>query len=125
MTTPPIKLVLDTTAITAYAHGSVPVGELVAEVTDEHGAFAVPVLCLVEAGAVLDMDDWATVDVLLRHPQCVLVDWPGGWRDVSATARSLGSVGRAVAVLWAVARDAYLVTAEPGVYGDADFVLGI
>jgi hypothetical protein len=42
-------LVLDTSAITAFAAGSVNVGEPIAEVHDEGGRVVVPVVCLIEA----------------------------------------------------------------------------
>lgn len=54
----PIRKVLDTTAITAYGHGAVSVGEIIAEITDEHASFAVPELCLIEAATQLDLDEW-------------------------------------------------------------------
>jgi hypothetical protein len=42
-------LVLDTSAIVAYAEGSIHVGEPISEVRDEGGLVVVPVVCLVEA----------------------------------------------------------------------------
>jgi hypothetical protein len=46
----PIRVVLDTSAIIAYAQGSsIDVGEVITEVDDEECAVALPVLCLVEA----------------------------------------------------------------------------
>ena len=42
-------LVLDTSAILAYAGGSIAVGELIGEFSDEGARFGLPVLCLVDA----------------------------------------------------------------------------
>jgi hypothetical protein len=42
-------LVLDTSAIVAFAEGSIHVGEPISEVRDEGGLVVVPVVCLVEA----------------------------------------------------------------------------
>ena len=47
-------LVLDTSAIIAYATGSVDVGEPMAEVRDAGGVVLVPVVCLVEASRTVD-----------------------------------------------------------------------
>ena len=41
-----IRAVLDTSAILAYASGSIAVGELIGEFTDEGAQFGLPVLCL-------------------------------------------------------------------------------
>jgi hypothetical protein len=49
-------LVLDTSAIVAYAGGSVDVGEPMAEVGDAGGVVVVPVVCLVEAARKVDDD---------------------------------------------------------------------
>lgn len=49
MTDWPVRLVLDTTAVLAFTRGSIHVGEVLAELTDEHCAAAVPVVCLAEA----------------------------------------------------------------------------
>jgi hypothetical protein len=120
------KLVLDDTTIRAYAHGSVDVGELIAELADEHAGFAVPQLCLVEAATRLGPARWRELDLLTGLSHCDVVDWPGHWRDVAAAARvTEGGLLRAVPLLVAVARRAYLLTADPGAYGKADFVLPI
>jgi hypothetical protein len=42
-------LVLDTSAIAAFAAGSVNVGEPITEVHSEGGRIVVPVVCLIEA----------------------------------------------------------------------------
>jgi hypothetical protein len=114
----PVRAVLDTTAIAAYGRGAVSVGEILAEITDEHAGFGIPELCLIEAAAQLDVDEWPALALLVGHSQCVRLETPTDWRDVARAARLLGSTSRAVAMLAAVDHRAYLLTAEPDVYGD-------
>jgi len=38
-----VRVVLDTSAVLAFAHGSIDVGEVLAEVDDEDASFAVPI----------------------------------------------------------------------------------
>jgi hypothetical protein len=49
----PIHLILDTSAIIAYTHGSVAVGELLIEVDDDGGKVALPFQCLSEAASLV------------------------------------------------------------------------
>jgi hypothetical protein len=48
---------------------------------------------------------------------------PTDWRDVAAAARLLGGTSRAAAMLAAVDHNAYLLTAEPDVFGCDDALL--
>jgi hypothetical protein len=112
----PIRVVLDTSAVIAYAHGSLNVGEVIVEVAEEQGAFAVPAVCLVQAAnAVADTQ----LRLLTVHRACrvlpVLVeDWP----PLVAAMRVLGRLDLAVALYTARQADGYVLTAEPHVYGD-------
>ncbi|MEH1124223.1 hypothetical protein [Micromonospora sp. CPCC 206061] len=117
MTEPPVRLVLDATAVAAYGRGNVAVGEIIAEVADEDAAIAVPDICLIEGAHQLDRDDWHVLDLLLAHSHVERLDLPQDWRDVAAAARLLGSTSRAVAMLAAVDLRAYVLTAEPEAYG--------
>jgi hypothetical protein len=45
----PIRVVLDASAVAAYAKGSIGLGETIIEVVDDGAAFAVPVTSLTEA----------------------------------------------------------------------------
>lgn len=118
MTEPPIRLVLDETAVVAYGRGNVAVGEIIAEIADEDARIAVPDLCLVEGARQLDMDHWHTLDLLVGHSHIERLDVPEDWRGVAVAARLLGSTSRAVAMLAAVDLRAYLLTAEPETFGD-------
>jgi hypothetical protein len=62
-------LVLDRSAIVAYAAGSVHVGEPIAEVHSEGGQIVVPVVCLIEAASEVG-DEMPRL--LLRHPACTV-----------------------------------------------------
>ncbi|HET6950395.1 MAG TPA: hypothetical protein VFI47_08470 [Acidimicrobiales bacterium] len=67
MSGPALRVILDTSAITAFCRESIHVGEVIAEVADEEGAaVGLPVLCLVEATrTVADTD---RLELLVNHP---------------------------------------------------------
>jgi hypothetical protein len=121
-----VRAILDTTAIQAYAAGSIAVGELIGELSDEGVQFGLPALCLIEAAS--DANDH-TSDVL-----AILAEHPSGawlpldhldWRRMAAAAHLLGSVARACAALPVIHDHVdYLVTAEPEAYPGLN-VIGI
>jgi predicted nucleic acid-binding protein len=114
--------VLDTSAIIAYTHGSIDVGEVIAEVDDESGAVALPALCLIEAYRVAADRD--RLDVLANHPAAVVLDInPTDWRAVADLAEAGGRIDAALAALVAVDYRATMLTRQPGWYAgmDADF----
>ncbi len=118
----PVRVVLDTSAIIAYTDGSIDVGEVIAEVDDEEGAVAIPVLCLIEAYRVAADRD--RVDVLVNHPATIVLDIePADWRAVADLADAGGRTDAAVAALLAVDYRATLLTGQPGWYAGmaADF----
>ncbi|MFI1994775.1 hypothetical protein [Actinoplanes sp. NPDC020271] len=83
------KLVLDTSAITAWLRGSVAVGETLAEVNDEGGAVIIPLWCLVEAGHDTAMIERERLDLLIAHPATLLItDDADDW-DALVALRSL------------------------------------
>ena len=113
-----LRAVLDTSAIKAYAAGSIAVGELIGEFSDEGARFGVPGLCLIETA--VDADDHASplLTILSEHPNAewLLLD-PDDWRRVAAAAHLLGTIARACAALPVAHGQAdYLVTAEPRAY---------
>jgi hypothetical protein len=111
----PVQILLDASAITAFTRRSVDVGEILAEVDDEHAAAGLPVLCLVEASrAVVDGD---LLDYLVAHrATAVLPVEPDGWRALAATYDTVGRLGAASAVLAAAAADLPILTAQPALY---------
>jgi hypothetical protein len=112
----PIRVVLDTSAVIAYAHGSLNVGEVIVEVTEEHGSFAVPAVCLVQAAnAVAD----AQLRLLTAHRACrVLSLLAEDWPPLVAAMRVLRRLDLAAALYTARQADGYVLTAEPRAYGD-------
>lgn len=114
-----IHLVLDTSAIIAYAHTSIHVGETIAEVADEDGRFAVPVVCLAEAGRRLLGAEDPRLRLLVQHPHAAVTGVPDDeWELLTEWAVALGRVDLAAAMVEATANGAYVLTAEPEAYGD-------
>jgi predicted nucleic acid-binding protein len=111
----PIRIVLDTSAIIAYTHGSIDVGEVIAEIDDEHGAVALPVMCLIEAFRVAADRD--RLDVLVNHPATVaLTIGSSDWRTIAELASAGGRVDSAAAAFIAVDYRATMLTRQPGWY---------
>jgi hypothetical protein len=115
---PGVKLVLDASAVLAYAAGSIDLGETIAEVVDEGGRFAASAVCLAEGVRLVDADLALGVPLLTRHPRFVpLPVLAEDWDRIGYWARELGGVDRAVAVVEVLDRpDGYLVTAQPAAY---------
>jgi hypothetical protein len=112
----PIRVVLDTTAVIAYTQGSVNVGEILVEVTDEDAFFAVPAVCLVEAARTA-VD--AKLRLLTAHPACqVLPLLVADWSPLVAAMRVLHRLDLAVALYAARQAGGYVLSAEPDAYGD-------
>jgi hypothetical protein len=111
-----VAVVLDASALDAYAAGVVAVGELMAEVADEGRLVGVPATCLVQARASaadrFALDQFAllaTVDAVAVLPLDV-----EGVREVGEFTRSAaGDIGLGHAVQTALAHEAYYVTAQP------------
>jgi rRNA-processing protein FCF1 len=116
---PTVRLVLDTSAVLAYAAGSIDLGEVITEVVDEAYRFGVPALCLVEAARLGGEAGSAGVRLLAWHPQCAILPLDAGdWEAVAEQARQLGRADLAVCLLEAFDRAGYVVTGEPHAYGD-------
>jgi hypothetical protein len=115
-----IKLVLDTSAVLAYAAHSIHVGEVISEVVDEDAQFGASVVCLAEGVRLVDPDRALGLPLLSRHPYFVpLPVLADDWHRVGAWSRRLGRIDCAAAVVEALDRpDGYLVTAEPTAYDD-------
>jgi hypothetical protein len=109
------SLVLDTSAIVAYAQGSVDVGEPISEVRDSGGVVLVPLVCLVEAAREVDDD---MLHLLTEHPACELEPLTGdGWPMAATTTRMLGRLDLAVALIAAATGGGFVLTGEPDAYG--------
>lgn len=112
-----LRLVLDSTAVTAYARSSEHVGELLTELADETAeladaesivGFAVPMTSLAIAAGQLG--DASMVNVLMRHPLIAIPDADvSQWVDV---AGQLGDAETAAVAIVAMTSDAYVVTQD-------------
>jgi len=120
-----IKLVLDSSAALAYSMGAPQVGEALGELLEEPGwRFAVAAVCLAEAGAIAD--DGEVLMRLAHHARGVVPPMPTRrWRQLVALSKLLGSPKWALPFLLATANDAYLLTATPERYPDADRIIDI
>jgi hypothetical protein len=114
-----VRVILDTTAVLAYAAGSIHVGEVIAEITNEEAAFGLPLPCLIDAARRVDRDHLNGVYLLEAHrDRAILPDRPERWRTIAGLARVLGRADLAAALLGAQDHGAYILTDEPGAYGD-------
>ena len=115
MSDQPVKVILDTSAIVAFTHGSIDVGEVIAEVHDEYAVAGLPMLCLVEAsGAVADGD---RLDLLVNHQAtALLAPDPGDWQALAAVYDSVGRLDAASAVLAAIDLGCQVLSNRPGLY---------
>ncbi len=112
-----VQLVLDGSAVLAYAAGSIRVGETIAEVVDEGARFGASVVALAEASRVVRDEEALGVPLLARHARFEpLPAMSQDWTRIAWWSRVLGSVDRAAAVVEALDREAYVVTAEPETY---------
>jgi hypothetical protein len=109
-------LVLDTSAIKAFAAGSVDVGEPIVEVHADGGRVVIPIVCLIEAARHVG-DDMPRL--LVDHPACEALPLTAElWPAVTAGVRILGRLDLAFALLVATTGNGYVLTAEPEAYGE-------
>lgn len=117
------RLVLDASAVTAYAAGSIHLGEVLAEAADERGtliALPYPALVLAVAGGA----DGHAITPLPHLPHVEIVDeWDRGWHRMGAATALLGTLDRAWAALMIDDGRAELVlTADPDAYGGIETI---
>lgn len=123
-----VRIILDTSATLAYTAGSLDVGEVIAEVADEGAGFGVPLLCLIEAVRQAGAHSLPSLYLLGAHEHGVILsDQADRWRALAGVARILGRADLAYTLLAAQDHGAYILTAEPGAYGDPgrDIVIDI
>lgn len=121
MKDPAVKLILDTSAVLAYARGSIDVGETIAEVVEEGDAFGASVISLAEAARLASDGDRAGITLLATHKRFQPLAAPAeDWPRLAAWTTSLDSVQHAAAVIEAIDRDGYLITSDPGSYTHAE-----
>jgi hypothetical protein len=114
----PVRLVLDTSAVVAFSHSNIDVGEVIEQVADERARFVVPVLCLAEGAAEVKADELMLVRMLAGHPCCSPSPLSTEWQALADGARVYGSVSRAAVAAAARAnRGSYVLTTDATVYG--------
>ncbi|KAB1907842.1 MULTISPECIES: hypothetical protein [Micromonospora] len=117
---PPVRLVLDRSALVGYVAGSMHVAEPLHEVAHDGVRFGVPAVVVAEALAVIDEPgDRAVLHRLLERPACaVLPTWGEDWQELAYWRRITGRVDLAAAVMAVLDHDASVLTSEGKAYGD-------
>ncbi|MEV4755155.1 hypothetical protein AB0J86_08580 [Micromonospora sp. NPDC049559] len=118
-----VAVVLDASALRAYVHGEVAVGELIAEVAEERRLVAVPAACLAAAHVGVDEVGAALLVLLATAPTVRVLPLGGDGSSVAEEARQVGVLARAAAgdvavghaARVAIACRAHYATAEPKV----------
>lgn len=117
----PVRLILDTSAITAYTSptGSIDVGEVIAEIEDDHGGVGLPILCLISARRHADP---GRLQILVQHPAAVLLATETDeWQDVATLYDGgIARLDAASAAQLAYALGVNVMTAVPGLYASID-----
>jgi len=109
-----LALVLDTTAVAAYARGGLHVSELLDELREDADLFGVPDVCLAQARAQgASMDGLALLQV---HECCQVLGSPPPEILGDMAALCDGDLVRAAVLVHAISHDAYVLTSDPGFY---------
>ena len=118
---PPVRLVLDRSALLAYLAGSVHVGEPLHEVITDGVRFGVTAVTAAETlAAVADPKDRAALRRLLALDACaVLPTAAGSWQELAYWRAFTGRADLASTVMACLDHDAPILTGEPR-YGDGD-----
>jgi len=121
----PLRVLLDTSAVVAFAEESINVGEVLAEVADENGKFGVPVTCLATAAARMTNRD--RLELLVRQPGCVVLPvLPEDWPPLALGMRVVGRLDLAVTLLAASRHDdPSVLSAEPEAYAPAGDAISV
>ena len=111
----PLHLVLDVSAVEAYARGSEHVGEPLTQVTENGASFTAPLSVLATAATRVDP---AWVELLTAHPAFAPVgtEWTR-WPGLAASLSLLGQLDAAEALLMALGAGCDILTADPDLYG--------
>lgn len=117
---PPVRLVLDRSALVGYVAGSMHVAEPLHEVAHDRVRFGVPAVVVAEALAMIDdPGDRAVLHRLLERPACaVLPTWGEDWQELAYWRNITGRVDLAAAVMAVLDHDASVLTSEGKAYGD-------
>jgi hypothetical protein len=111
----PVRLVLDTSAIEAFTHGKINVGEVIAEVDYDQALVGLPLLCVVEAARCVADGD--LLKLLVNHNATVVLgNDPARWRVFAETHGTVGRLDASAAVLAALDEDCDVLTRQPRLY---------
>lgn len=110
----PLHLVLDTSAVLAYARGDANVGEPLTQVAENGAAFTVPMSVLATAATQADAS-W--MSLLTKHAafEPIKLEWEQ-WPALSATLGMVQHLDTAEALLLALRANCEVLTAEPDLY---------
>jgi hypothetical protein len=111
-----VTLILDTSAVVAYTHQSINIGEPISEVHDEGGQVLIPVVCLLEATRTADQH---ILGILVAHPAVTVEPLTGDqWPTLAHALSTLKRLDLTTALHAAYRVGGYVLTTEPQAYGD-------
>lgn len=124
---PKVRLILDTSALSAYAAGSMDVAEPINQVVENGGRVGVPALAAASCLAHLDDPaDRAILLSLLNSSTCAVLGGDGSdWLELEYWLRATGRLDLAVCVLAVIEHDGWILTADSGLYGGGVPVIDI
>jgi hypothetical protein len=120
------SMVLDASAIRAYARGSVAVGEMLMMLGEEASVAALPAVALVEV--FRDREHIAMNRYILGHPHTEVVPLDVTDLEEVAQLSGLPSLGHAHAAVTVRRLTTFLMTEEPELFAglvDKDMIIGI
>ncbi|MFI6824204.1 hypothetical protein ACIBJE_25175 [Micromonospora sp. NPDC050187] len=117
---PPVRLILDRSALVAYAVGSMHAAEPIHQVVENQARIGVSVAALSDTLAQLDdPQDRAALNELVGSDACEpLPVHADTWQELAYWQRVTGRLDLAAGVLAVIEHDCWILTAEPKLYGD-------
>lgn len=122
-----VRLILDRSALSAYAAGSMHVAEPINQVVENGACVGVPAVAAAACLAhINDPADRAILLGLLNSGTCALLDSRGGdWLELEYWLRATGRLDLAACVLAVIEHDGWILTADSGLYGGGVPVIDI
>lgn len=122
---PPVRLVLDQSALLAYVAGSMHVAEPIHEVVEDGVRFGVPAFVAADVLAELtDPDDQTNLLRLLHLSACaVLPTLADTWLELTIWRQRTRRIDRAAVALAATEHDAPVLTSEGNHYRHGDLAV--
>lgn len=108
-----IKIIFDTSTVSAYARGSIAAGELVATITEDNDRIGVPVTCLAEAyGSATGTERDLLALLITALPAVEVLPLEASDVPLVGELSRSSSIGVGHAVATAARANAYLATAD-------------